>query len=257
MVAAARPAPLRVYVAATSAAGLSLVVLLAARGGLRAAATAPTAYWLLAGLLLASELKPITIPNRDGSYSFTISTTFAVALLLGWGLGAAVGGYALASVVGDLAHARPPRAVAFNAAQYALTLATAAVAYHLLGGTVPFVASNLDLLAFLGAAVAFLLANNTLVRLASALSRGPDLLAGLRHDLREDASQVLTSTIMFAVAPVTLMVATERVALLLLFVIPLIGLYVLARTAVNAQAARVTAIRAAAEQRQLAAERQV
>jgi signal transduction histidine kinase len=257
MVAAARPAPLRVYVAATSAAGLSLVVLLAARGGLRAAATAPTAYWLLAGLLLASELKPITIPNRDGSYSFTISTTFAVALLLGWGLGAAVVAYALASVVGDLAHGRPPRAVAFNAAQYALTLATAAVAYHLLGGTVPFVASNLDLLAFLGAAVAFLLANNTLVRLASALSRGPDLLAGLRHDLREDASQVLTSTIMFAVAPVTLMVATERVALLLLFVIPLIGLYVLARTAVNAQAARVTAIRAAAEQRQLAAERQV
>ncbi len=44
MVAAARPAPLRVYVTATSAAGLSLVVLLAVRNGLRAAATAPTAY---------------------------------------------------------------------------------------------------------------------------------------------------------------------------------------------------------------------
>jgi len=264
MVAAARPAPLRVYVTATSAAGLSLVVLLAVRGGLRAAATAPTAYWLLVGLLLASELKPITVPNRDGSYSFTISTTFAVALLLGWGLAAAVVAYALASVVGDLVHGRPSRAVVFNAAQYALTLATAAAAYRFLGGTVPFAASNPDLLAFLGAAVAFLLANNTLVRLASALSRGPDLLAGLRHDLREDASQVLTSTIMLAVAPVTLMVATERVALLVLFVIPLIGLYVLARTAVNAQAARLAAIRAAeaaaaneAEQRRLAAERQV
>ncbi|HEX6678891.1 MAG TPA: HAMP domain-containing sensor histidine kinase [Actinomycetes bacterium] len=265
MVAAARPAPLRVYVAATSAAGLSLVVLLAVRGGLHAAATAPTAYWLLVGLLLASELRPITVPNRDGSYSFTISTTFAVALLLGWGLGAAVVAYALASVVGDLVHGRPPRAVAFNAAQYTLTLATAAAAYDLIGGTVPFGASNRDLLAFLGAAVAFLLANNALVRLASALSRGPDLFAGLRQDLRDDFhTQALTSTIMFAVAPVTLMVATVRVALLLLFVIPLIGLYVLARTAVNAQAARLAAIRAAeaaeaneAEQRRLAAERQV
>jgi signal transduction histidine kinase len=264
MVVAARPAPLRVYVAATSAAGLSLVVLLAVRGGLRAAATAPTAYWLLVGLLIASELASITVPRRDKAYSFTISTTFAVALLLGWGLGAAVVAYAVASVVGDLTHGRPPRAVVFNAAQYALTLAAAAATYHLLGGQVPFAASDLDLLAFLGAAVAFLLANNVLVRMASALSRGPDLIAGLRDDLREDAPQVLTSTIMFAVAPVTLLVATVRVSLLLLFVIPLIGLYVLARTAVNAQAARLVAVHAAeaaeaneAEQRRLAAERQV
>src|SRR6266498_6168208 len=105
MVVAARPAPLRVYVAATSAAGLSLVVLLAVRGGLRAAATAPTAYWLLVGLLIASELASITVPRRDKAYSFTISTTFAVALLLGWGLGAAVVAYAVASVVGEIGRA--------------------------------------------------------------------------------------------------------------------------------------------------------
>jgi signal transduction histidine kinase len=264
MVAAPRPAPLRVYLAATSAAGLSLAVLLALNGGLRAAAAAPTAYWLLVGLLVASELAMITVPHRDKAYSFTISTTFAVALLLGWGLGAAVVAYALASVVGDLAHRRPPRAVVFNASQYTLTLVAAAAAYGLLGGQLPFAASNADLLAFLGAAIAFLLANNVLVRMASALSRGPDLLAGLRDDLRDDASQVLTSTIMFAVAPVTLLVATARVALLLLFVIPLIGLYVLARIAVNAQAARLDAVRAAkaaeaneAEQRRLAAQGQV
>jgi signal transduction histidine kinase len=260
MVAAARPAPLRVYVAATSAAGLSLVVLLAARGGLRAAATAPIAYWLLVGLLLASELKPITVPRRDEAYSVTISTTFAVALLLGWGLGAAVLSYALASVVGDLVSRRPLRAVVFNAAQYGLTLSAAGLVYHLLDGRVPFAAGDGDLLAFLGAAVAFLLANNTLVRVAAALSHRTDLLTSLRDDARTHA---LTSAIMFAVAPVTLLVATTSVTLLLMFVVPLLGLYVLARTAVVAQAARVDAVEAAkvaraneAEQRRLAAERQ-
>jgi signal transduction histidine kinase len=104
------------------------------------------------------------------------------------------------------------------------------------------------------------LANNTLVRVASALSRRTDLLADLRDDAR---TQALTSVIMFAVAPVTLLVAGARVALLLLFVIPLLGLYLLARTAVDAQAARADALQAAeaaraneAEQRRLAAERQ-
>jgi signal transduction histidine kinase len=260
MVAATRPAPLRVYVAVTSVAGISLVVLFAVRGGLHAAATAPTAYWLLVGLLVASELKPITVPRRDEAYSVTISTTFAVALLLGWGPGPAVVSYALASVVGDLVSRRPPRAVVFNAAQYGLTLSAAGLVHHLLGGGVPFAAGHRDLLAFLGAAVAFLLANNTLVRVAAALSHRTDLLASLRDDARTHA---LTSAIMFAVAPVTLLVATTSVTLLLLFVVPLVGLYVLARTAVVAQAARVDAVRAAevaraneAEQRRLAAERQ-
>ena len=261
MVAAtARPAPLRVYLAATSAAGLLLLAVLAVRGGVHAAVSAPVAYWLLVGLLVASELKPITVPRRDEAYSVTISTTFAVALLLGWGVGAAAVSYALASVVGDLVHHRPPRAVLFNAAQYGLTLAAAGLVYHLLGGQIPFTTSNGDLLAFLGAAVAFLLANNTLVRVASTLSHHTDLLASLRDDARTHA---LTSAIMFAVAPVTLLVATTSIALLLLFVVPLLGLYLLARTAVVAQAARVDAIEAAeaakaneAEQRRLAVERQ-
>src|SRR6266542_3498685 len=240
MVAAtARPAPLRVYLAATSAAGL---LVLAVRGGVHAAVSAPVAYWLLVGLLVASELRPITVPRRDEAYSVTISTTFAVALLLGWGLGAAAVSYALASVVGDLVHHRPPRAVLFNAAQYGLTLAAAGLVYHLLGGQIPFATSNGDLLAFLGAAVAFLLANNTLVRVASTLSHRTDLLASLRDDARTHA---LPSAIMFAVAPVTLLVATTSIALLLLFVVPLLGLYLLARTAVVAQAARVDAIEAA------------
>lgn len=260
MVAAVRPAPLRAYVAATSAAGLSLVGVLAVRGGLHAAVTAPAAYWLLVGLLVASELKPITVPRRDEAYSVTISTTFAVALLLGWGLGAAVVSYALASVVGDLVSHRPLRAVLFNAAQYGLTLSAAGLVYDLLGGQVPFAAGDGDLLAFLGAAVAFLLANNTLVRVASALSHRADPLADLRDDAR---TQALTSAMMFAVAPVTLLVASTRVALLLLFVVPLLGLYVLARTAVTAQAARMDAVEAAeaaraneVEQRRLAADRQ-
>src|SRR6266498_2410398 len=243
-----------------TAAGLLLLVVLAVRGGVHAAVSAPVAYWLLVGLLVASELRPITVPRRDEAYSVTISTTFAVALLLGWGLGAAAVSYALASVVGDLVHHRPPRAVLFNAAQYGLTLAAAGLVYQLLGGQIPFATSNGDLLAFLGAAVAFLLANNTLVRVASTLSHRTDLLASLRDGEHDRRGQRMGAGV---VAPVTLLVATTSIALLLLFVVPLLGLYLLARTAVVAQAARVDAIEAAeaakaneAEQRRLAAERQ-
>ena len=90
-------------------------------------------FWLMGALLLVGELMPIDVPRRDGADRVAISTAFAFALLLEFGLLAAVLAYAAATVIADV-HARlSPVKIAFNAAQYALSLAASALTLAVLG----------------------------------------------------------------------------------------------------------------------------
>src|SRR3954454_434830 len=58
-------------------------------------------YWVFAALVLAGELLPIDVPRRGGFDRVTVSTAFALAILLVFGLAPAVLAYAAASVVAD------------------------------------------------------------------------------------------------------------------------------------------------------------
>jgi len=55
-------------------------------------------FWLMAALVLVGELMPIDVPRRDGADRVAISTAFAFAMLLEFGLLPAVLAYAAASV---------------------------------------------------------------------------------------------------------------------------------------------------------------
>ena len=59
-------------------------------------------FWLMALLVLAGELIPIDVPRRDGVDRVAISTAFAFAILLLFGLLPAVVAYAAASAIADV-----------------------------------------------------------------------------------------------------------------------------------------------------------
>src|SRR6476620_11994140 len=85
---------------AVSVVGVALVAALIATGE-----TIPAGdwrYWLMALLVLAGELIPIDVPRRDGFDRVAISTAFAFAVLLEFGLLPAVVAYAAASMIADV-----------------------------------------------------------------------------------------------------------------------------------------------------------
>src|SRR3954465_2105813 len=113
-------------------AGATAVVAVA---GARAVFALPAdgTLWVLAGLVVAGELLPIHVPRRAGNDWLTVSSAFGVAVLLAFGLWAAIVVYALASAIGDAVFRTRPAVLVFNVAQYALSLAAAAAVLGLLG----------------------------------------------------------------------------------------------------------------------------
>ena len=59
-------------------------------------------FWLMGALVLVGELMPIDVPRRDGADRVAISTAFAFAMLLQFGLLPAVLAYAAASAIADV-----------------------------------------------------------------------------------------------------------------------------------------------------------
>src|SRR6185436_16991403 len=129
-------------------------------------------FWLMGALLLVGELMPIDVPRRDGADRVAISTAFAFALLLEFGLLAAVLAYAGASVIADV-HARlSPVKITFNAAQYALSLDASALTLAVLGQEPPIESIAAALPAVLASAAVFFVVNHVLVGVGVALIIG-------------------------------------------------------------------------------------
>src|SRR6266536_3577569 len=114
-----------VIVLAVTAAGLLLLAWLALRGGVQAALAAPPAFWLFVVFLAVGQVRPIVLPKRGPAEEIATSTTFTLALLLGWGLGPAALALVAGSVTGDLVARKPPKKLLFNAAQLTLAMGAA------------------------------------------------------------------------------------------------------------------------------------
>src|SRR3954453_15169339 len=123
------------YGTAVALVGAALVATLVATG--ESVPFGDWRYWLMALLVLAGELIPIDVPRRDGVDRVAISTAFAFAVLLQFGLLPAVAAYAAASVLADALARLSPLKIAFNAAQYSLSLAAAALMLSLAGHPAP------------------------------------------------------------------------------------------------------------------------
>src|SRR5579859_3302572 len=89
----------RPYCAVVFVAGMMAVAILATWMRVGYVVLHPLTFVLLAVAVIFAENLPVQIPRRGGEEEITLSTSFAMALLLAGGLGPAVLAQAIASVV--------------------------------------------------------------------------------------------------------------------------------------------------------------
>ena len=146
-------------------------------------------FWLMGALVLVGELMPIDVPRRDGADRVAISTAFAFAMLLQFGLLPAVIAYAAASAIADVNSRLPLVKVTFNAAQYALSLAASALVLAALGHEAPIASIATALPAVLASGATFFLVNHVLAGVGVALIIGESPAHYLLSDLRSRCSR--------------------------------------------------------------------
>ena len=193
---------------------------------------------LVLGLALGlGELRPIRISRTaDEADSITISTTFAVALVLLGPLSYAILVHSIAVVVDDVRRHRDARKIAFNVAQYALTLAAARAAFAtlapllgsdehgvtMLGGYVPMSAQTGVLVAALAAGTVFFVVNQLLTSMVIALATGAPIYAMIVDDFR---FQVATSGVLVSLGPVAALAATLQPLMVPLLAAPVLAVH--------------------------------
>src|SRR5580765_1134792 len=124
---------LDVFVLAVCLSGAAVVATLIA-GALSFAPIHLTSSMVVLSLaLFLGELRPVKVARgEEGDDEITISSTFAMALVITGPLALAVGAQLGAALFDDLRRRKPLKRVVFNASQYALTLAAARVVYALI-----------------------------------------------------------------------------------------------------------------------------
>ena len=221
---ARRASGLRLYVGAVTAAGLALlaVALLHRAPGLLG--TVDATFVLLALLLVAAELRHITVHRSGGAVeAISLSGAFACALLLHdhWSL--VVGVLALASVLDDVRCRSRAWKAAFNAGQYTLSVAGAALVLHaferapegLAGGWLPIVGS-------LAMCATFFALNTVLPGIALALQERTPVLPSLLEDL---PLQWSVNGVVVAMAPLVAAVTDQGLWLVGLLVVPVLAVH--------------------------------
>ena len=183
------------------------------------------AHYLLTVLLVVGEMRPLLISRGDGETDrVTVSSTFAVALVLCGPLSLALIAQALAVCFDDVYRRRRPLHALFNIGQYLLTLLAARLVFALAAGR-PFnePVTGLqphDILPSLAAAATYFLVNNGAVAVVVGLDSGQRVLHVLREDVRV---QSLTSSILLGLGPVAAVIADFSLLMVPLLVLPLIG----------------------------------
>ncbi|HEX8099306.1 MAG TPA: HAMP domain-containing sensor histidine kinase, partial [Actinomycetota bacterium] len=188
-------------------------------------------FAVLAVAVLVGELFPIKVRRGQVVDEITTSTTFAFALMLGWGTAAGIAVLIASSALGDTLQRKPWLKVAFNASQYALSLGVAGLAFYGLGGaghpmpggTWP---SAGELLPLVASAAAFFVLNQLLPGVAVGLAGGVPLTQHLRRNLAFDAA---VATALLVMAPVVIVLVDHSPLLLPVIAFPVVTVYVGAR----------------------------
>ncbi|MFB4310799.1 putative bifunctional diguanylate cyclase/phosphodiesterase [Actinomadura sp. GTD37] len=191
-------------------------------------------FWILGCFIIFGELRPIITPGSTENNGATTSTTFSFAALLYAGLPIAAALQAVAVITCGILRGRAPHRIAFNAAQYTLSLAAAQLVLALFGDLATpsslWVPHGSDLPAIALAGAVYFACNDTLVGSAVALHARVSLVKALRLDL---AYQVLVHLALLGLAPL-MVVAMDRSALFVpLIVLPFIAVYMNASVSVR------------------------
>jgi signal transduction histidine kinase len=214
------PQAVRRYVLIVSLGGLATLTLVVLRSGVADVASAPGAFWLFTVFVVIGELFPITVPRRDEVEEITTSTTFAFAVMMGLGTGAAVIALTVASALADFAYRKPAWKTVFNVGQYAISMAAAGAVYAALDG--PREPGTGMLVPFLAAAVTFFALNDVLTGVGVGLAQGVPILRYLARDLVFQAS---TAAALLALSPIALLVADFSLLFVPLLAVPVAAVY--------------------------------
>ncbi len=190
------------------------------------------AFWLICGLLLLTEARPLFTGATSDTNGLTVSTAFVFAVLLRYGLPAALSLQALSTLVAEVSKHRAWWRTWFNVSQYLVSWA-AAGAVMALAGVHAQLAQPLDLMgtdlpAVALGALAYFIANELLVGLAISLQSGDSLYGVLRADL---GYEVLTTAALLALSPLVCLAAERGPAFVPLLLPPLLAVYAVASVA--------------------------
>ncbi len=180
-------------------------------------------------LCLLGELLPIRLARRDDYDAITVSSGFAFALMLVGGPVVAVLAYAAVSALADAVARLSPVKIAFNAAQYVLSMAAAAAVLALATdpAQAPFTTANLP--GTMLAGITFFLVNHVLAGTAAALLSERPVGAFLRADI---GFHVWTAGFQVALAPIVAAIAIEEQHLLPLLFCPMLATFLGGRQAI-------------------------
>ncbi|GLW62508.1 hypothetical protein Arub01_07520 [Actinomadura rubrobrunea] len=231
-----RGSPLWIYFAVVIVAGAA--VFAAALAGVSGAQVDALAgnpvFWILAAFIVFGELRPIITPGCTENNGAATSTTFSFAALLYAGLPVAAVLQSAAVVTCGVLWGRSPHRIAFNAAQYTLSLAAASGTLALFGvhpgPTALWVPEGGDLPAIAAAGAVYFACNDTLVGAAIALHERTSLIKTLRWDL---GYQVLVHLALLALAPLVVVAMDRSAAFVPLILLPFIAVYLNASASVR------------------------
>jgi diguanylate cyclase (GGDEF)-like protein len=217
--------PASAYVAVVSVAGLAVTAYVAATEGSEIAARASLVYWLFGACIVIGELFPIRVRRPGAEGEVTPSTTFAFALLLVAGVPGAILGQVAATLLAQLISRKSPSKIAFNAAQYGLSIGASGLVLSWLTGVPhpgahPFEPS--DLPGILVAAAVFFIVNSLLVVRVVALLERTSVWSYFSSDL---LFQVSTAGLLLGLSPIVVLAAQFSVALLPLLALPMISIH--------------------------------
>jgi len=216
---------LNLYVAAVTALGA------VACGGVLVFGPNGTAHFgerelMLFGICaLLGELFPLKVYTRGAEGETTTSTTFAVALLIAGGIEAALAGLLLANLVADLARRKPAHKIAFNMAQYAISVVAAGLVLGALAdvpraGEFHFIPA--DVPGIMAAALVFFIVNTSLVAAVIAMVEGVGIW---RYLITDWFSQASTTGLMLGLSPIVVLSADYSPALVTLLFVPLFAIH--------------------------------
>jgi diguanylate cyclase (GGDEF)-like protein len=180
-------------------------------------------FWILAILVVVSEVFPIRIQRTSGSVEeITTATTFSFALLLLLSTPAAVIAQVAASLADDVIRRKPGRKTFFNIAQYALAMSSAGLVFEALTERAATTRDidSVYLFSILISAAVFFLVNNALTDAAIAFEERRGLSSAFSTNL---GFQAFTDAVLLGLAPIAAVTAKINLALVPLLVLPIVA----------------------------------
>jgi diguanylate cyclase (GGDEF)-like protein len=209
----------QLYIGTIIASGFGLLAVLAVLDGPGLIGHLDGCVGLLAVAVVVGEILPVRLGRGEGE--MVASTTFAFALLLHAGIGAAALTQAVASSTADRLHGKRPVHWAFNVGQYTLAIFVSGTVFELLtspphDGTFTLV----QVLAALAAAAVYFVANTGAVSTVIALTSGTRVRDEFSGELMR---QTATEGILLGLSPLVVLAVNSSMALVPLLALPLLA----------------------------------